>query len=217
MNKCDFCGATEEQTFLYEGVSKSGLVHVCRKCSFKTDLPLIEKKDLSKIDFNTREKVKERLLKLSNIKKENYNPENPLTPRARNLNVADANLRKIVEENFKKNLPAETKTYNDLVPNFHWLIMRVRRIKKIPKEQFSQDIHEPIVAIESLERGILPNDYGHLIRKVENYLGISLFKDKAVKFDASKLLLESKIARNISVSDFQKVAERQKFNEEQKR
>jgi len=212
MKKCNFCGISEEKTILNEGISTGGIIYVCNKCSFKSNIPLIEKKDLSKINFNQREKVRERLLKMSNIKKEDYNPENPL--KSRLLSFNDVNLRKIVDENFKKNIPSEKAIYSDLIPNFNWIIMRARRIKKISKEQFAKDILEPILAIESLERGVLPKDYSHLIKKTENYLGISLFKDKSIKFDASKLLIESKLSNKLTVLDFKKIAEREKFDEE---
>jgi ribosome-binding protein aMBF1 (putative translation factor) len=212
MKKCSLCGVDEGQMSLYEGISKEGIVYICRKCSFKIDIPLIKKKDLSQINFNQKEKVRERLLKLSNIQKDNYNPENPFRPPLHN--VDDKDLRKIVEENFKKNLLSEKVNYDDLVPNFHWIVMRTRRIKKISKEQFSKDIIEPIIAVESLEKGILPKDYTHLIKKIENYLGISLFRDKAEKFDVSKLLIESKLSNDITILDFKKIAEREKFDEE---
>jgi len=170
MKTCRFCGISEDKSLLSEGISKEGVIYICRKCSFKLDLPLIERKDISQINLNDQGRVRDRLLAMSKIKKEEYNPESK--HKARVQTFSDSELRKIVETNFQKNLPKEKMNYDNLIDNFHWTIMRTRRIKKITKEQFAEDIREPIIAIESLERGILPKDYSSLIRKVENYLNM---------------------------------------------
>jgi ribosome-binding protein aMBF1 (putative translation factor) len=126
-------------------------------------------------------------------------------------NLSDHELKKIVETNFQKNLPKEKINYEDLVANFHWIIMRTRRIKKITKEQFAEDIREPIIAIESLERGVLPKDYSSLIRKIENYLNIPIFKDSLSKFDKSSVLQENHVPSGMTIADLKKITDKEKF------
>ena len=64
----------------------------------------------------------------------------------------------------------------DLIDNFHWTIQRVKRIKRITREQFAKGIGESEVNVKMIEQGFLPeNDY-RIINKIEGYLGISLRK-----------------------------------------
>ncbi|MCL5730294.1 MAG: hypothetical protein M1165_01870, partial [Candidatus Pacearchaeota archaeon] len=94
------------------------------------------------------------------------------------------------------------------VDNFHWIIMRKRRGMKISKEKLSEEIKEPLIAVESLENGILPRDYKNLVKKVENYLRIRILKDREI--DHNDIINESKIPSGILIEELKNKASREK-------
>src|SRR3989344_607900 len=94
------------------------------------------------------------------------------------LQKDDATLRKIVDKNFKKNFSTQRKPRPDLIDNFHWVITRFRRMKKVTQEQLAREISEPVAAIQMAEQGILPEKDYILVKKLENYLGIVLIKEE---------------------------------------
>jgi ribosome-binding protein aMBF1 (putative translation factor) len=169
MRECYFCGISEEKAILYEVVGKEGVIPVCRRCYFKeNEMPVVEKRDLNKIPHAT---VRERLAKINHMSIET---EVPKTPRRA---LHDVSLNDLIEKNYRNNLSEVKVDPTDLVPNFHWVVMRKRRQFKISQKELAERICEPAVAIEFLEKGILPQEYYNLVRKVEEALKIQLFKE----------------------------------------
>ncbi len=204
MKECYMCGITEDKALLYEGVHKTkGIVSVCRKCYFKNKMPLVDKKEVPAEVEEKRETVRERLEKISHLKPMAGPPMKKFHESYENVQ-----LRDIVEKNFKKEALPKTKPPEDLVDNFHWVIMRKRRSVKISKEQLSEAIHEPLIAIESLEKGVVPRDYRQLVKKVENKLGVNLFKNKNI--DHNDIINESRVPSGILIEDLKKAREKEK-------
>lgn len=208
MKECYICGIGEDKSVLYDGISEEGVVSICRKCYLKNDIPLVEKKT-SDAGFERRTTVRERLSSMAGLDKRKINfPEKKDNPQ-------DENLKKIIEKNFKENLPKEKISYEDLVDNFHWAIMMKRRSKKLSQEQFAQMIFEPVIVVEHLEKGKLPKDYYQLLRKVERILEIKLFKDQNDGFEPSRIVGETKMASGITISDLKKYQEQNSPNSEE--
>ncbi|PJE81725.1 hypothetical protein COU58_00900 [Candidatus Pacearchaeota archaeon CG10_big_fil_rev_8_21_14_0_10_32_42] len=202
MRECYLCGILEDKSVLYKGIHKSrGIVNVCRKCFFKDRIPLIDKKEENFVKINERESVRERLSRMAhvNVKKR----EEKKIP----YHFEDVHLKDIVEKNFKKDVVV-TKNPPELIDNFHWVVMRKRRSLKLSKENLAESIKEPFIAIESLEKGILSKDYKLLIKKVEGFLGIILFKEKDL--DHNDIITESKVPTGILIEDLKKKAEKDK-------
>lgn len=169
MRECYFCGISEEKAILYEVIGKEGVVPVCRRCYFKeNELPVVERRDPNRIPQAT---VRERLAKMNNLTVER---EIPKAPRRA---LHDVSLNDLIEKNYRKNLSEVRVDPSDLVPNFHWVVMRKRRQFKISQKELAERISEPAVAIEFLEKGILPQEYETLIKKVEEALKVQLFKE----------------------------------------
>ncbi len=118
-----------------------------------------------------------------------YNPNewssSPETKWRRSVDVQkeDLNLKRIMSKNIEKTASAAKKPRPDLVDNFHWVIMRFRRQKKLTQEQFAKEISEPLADIIKAEQGILPEKDYILVRKIENFLGIRLIKDATLKIE----------------------------------
>ncbi|NCN51598.1 hypothetical protein GW931_01150 [archaeon] len=201
MNECYLCGVTKDKAVLYEGIYKSrGIIHVCRKCYFKEKIPLVDKKDIKIERKNSHESVRERLSRMAHVDVPRHE-EKKMT-----FNQEDVHLKDIIEKNFKRELDSSTRAPEDLIDNFNWVIMRKRRSLKISKEKVAEDLFEPLIAIESLEKGILPRDYKSIIKKIENYLRINLRKNKE-EIDHKDIINESRIPSGILVSDLKKKSE----------
>ena len=128
------------------------------------------------------------------------------------LQKEEVSLKNIVEKNFEKNFSKEKRYRPDLIDNFHWVIMRVRRMKKITQEQLAKEISEPITAIKLAEEGILPNDDNKLVKKLENFLGITLIKEESIvpetEVTSVKVLkFEPNEAKNLTIADLKKMKE----------
>ena len=202
MKECYLCGVSEEKALLYEGIHKSyGIVGVCRKCYFKDKFPLVEKKSVNPEDVASRGSVRERLMKMAHVRLEKA-PEKRMAPSFENIT-----LRDIVEKNFKKEAIMPPKPPEDLIENFHWVVMRKRRSMKITKEHLAEKTKEPLIAIESLEKGIVPREYKPLIKKVEGVLGIRLLKNKDI--DHNDIINESKVPTGVLIQDIQEKAKKE--------
>src|SRR3989338_2792393 len=75
----------------------------------------------------------------------------------------------------KENLKKIIKT-KALLDNFHWIILRARRLKHLTQEEFAREIQEPEFIVKSLEEGKISDQ--KVIGKVEKYLGVTLRKEE---------------------------------------
>ena len=138
----------------------------------------------------------------------------------------DTTLKGVVDSNFQKNKPQPRK---DLIPNFHWVIMRARRAKKLTQKQLAENLGEPESLIISAESGVILNNADSLVRKLENYLGIKIrniespytsdvSKDLAVgtnedpalreareRFEREEGSFDKETTENLTISDLQEI------------
>jgi ribosome-binding protein aMBF1 (putative translation factor) len=177
MAECYKCGVSDERERLFDAISDKGVVKICRNCSEDEGLPLIQP-----VDLNKPEKIKtvyERLSAMANLNPEEH--KRALTERAKEDSMKrykqdrqarqDATLKGVIDSNFEKNKP---KSRTDLIPNFHWVLMRTRRSKKLTQKQLAENIGEPVSLIISAESGTILNNADSLVRKLENYLGVKI-------------------------------------------
>ncbi len=125
----------------------------------------------------------------------------------------DSEIRHVIHQNALKAMN-EKKPRPDLIDNFHWAIMRVRRSKKITLEQMSSAISEPILVLKRAEMGLIPEGEYGLITKIENYLGITLVKNKEMQKPQTKPLFgeskefsfEKKVPEDLTILDLKKIS-----------
>ncbi len=158
MVECFKCGVSGESAVLFDAISSVGIVKVCRRCSIVEEIPIIR-----------------------TPKSEDENRPKPQVnagrnPYARPPKQEDMTLRNIVERNFKQNMKEDIGLKNSLVMNFHWVLMRARRSRKMTQEQLAKALREPEIAIKTLEIGFVPEKSLMLIKKIEQYLGVMLRK-----------------------------------------
>ena len=160
MEECFKCHVLETKALLFDAILPDGIVKICSKCSPEEDIPIIKDTLFQKIE--KQQTVRERLSKLSGIN----NVEKT------SFNLKEKNeLRKLVNDNyiFKENL----KLKEDLIRNFHWVVLRARRLKHLTQEQLAQEINEPEIVIRKIETGSAPEKIDIII-KLEKCLNIRL-------------------------------------------
>ena len=165
MAQCFKCEISDERALLFDAISHSGIVKICRRCSIAENLPIIRVKTEEEIE---EQKRKQELSRKQGISSQRTYLKQP--------GKDDMALRKLVEENFRKNFKEDSSLKETLVDNFQWVIMRARRAKHMTQEQFANAIKEPIVAIKTIESGFVPEKSRELISKIETYLFIRLRK-----------------------------------------
>jgi len=160
MEECFKCHAPETKALLFDIILPNGISKICGKCTPRENMPII--KDAVYPGFERQQTVAERLARISGV---------TLTKRPTLKIEEKTKLRKLVEENynFKDNLELK----KDLIRNFHWIVMRVRRIKHLTRKQLAEEIHEPERVIERIEQGFAP-EKENVITKLEKHLGIRL-------------------------------------------
>lgn len=220
MAECYRCGVSDEEERLFNAISNKGVVKICRNCSEREEWPLIQPVDLNKPE--RVQSIYERLSAMAKIDPEKHRKmisEKQMEDEAkkrRNLfsKEQDATLKQIIDRNFEKK---KIQSREDLIPNFHWVIMRNRRLKKLSQKQLAENIGEPESLIKSAEEGVILNNTDVFLKKLENYLGIKIRKgenqylseDSAKKEAIEKLEKEGNFdrdtAESLTIADLQEI------------
>jgi ribosome-binding protein aMBF1 (putative translation factor) len=217
--ECFKCGVSGEKSRLFDAISEDGIVKICEGCSINEKIPFLRKSFLPKSEEVRKEStVYERVSRISSVEKKEQ----------KNINFSqDVTLRDIVDKNFKREILPKSKPKIDLINNFHWVIMRARRFKKITVEQLANEIGVSSLAIKMAEQASLPENYLDFISKLEIYLGVKLLKDEfrvkkiiskplefsneeSKKYDGEideslELKFDPILDKNLNISDLQKM------------
>ncbi len=200
--ECVRCGISEKKVHLFDVVSSLGIEKMCENCANYENKLILDKptktqlKESEKKEIGFREGIKkfERSLVNPNLELEKQN----------------TNLKRILEENSKKKIIENFKPRPDLVNNFHWILMRSRRSKKLSQSELAKELGEAEITIKMSEKGILPEDDYKLINKFEGFFRIQLVKkeylEKAKKETPNQILSFDKVAlKNITIEDLKKI------------
>ncbi|MDO8622734.1 MAG: hypothetical protein Q7R52_00650 [archaeon] len=181
MAYCVYCGATDEKKKIFDVISKDGITPVCEDCVYKADLPIIRKPVIQE-PSNKMPNVRERLSVMAGIKKDEKRDTEVKIP-----SLEETKLKRMVEKNIK--IGAKTKKIQpeDLVDNYHWVLMRERRSRKLSAKQVAETIGEQEMTIKMAEEGILPLDYYNLIAKFEGLYRVKLRQ----KTDSQDLFIDT--------------------------
>jgi len=164
MVECFRCGVSGEKVRLYDAISSKGIVKICGDCNAAERFPIIKRPTTDQIEDSQKQKSVRDTLSGMN--------------RGKLIARREMSLRELVDKNLKERL---SKQPSDLIDNFQWTIQRMRRNRKITREQFAKGINESEATVRMLEQGVLPNNDYKLITKVENYLRINLKKQGVSK------------------------------------
>jgi transcriptional regulator with XRE-family HTH domain len=173
MEKCFKCGASSENTIIYDAISSDGLVRICANCNIKENLPILKKAGAMPVE--KRQTVYERMTRMSG-----FNPkERELREEEEERKKQNEEVKQVMDRNFRdemmtSNLKKETTGESNLVRNFHWEMMKARRAKHMTQRQLAEALGESELAIRMAERGMLPRERERPVRKIENYLHIRI-------------------------------------------
>ena len=154
--ECSKCGRSDNETPLFDVISDEGIVKICGACNLEENFPVVREPG-EKIPMEGRKFVS-RTVATSEDK-----------PKS---------MRDLVEKNFNKNPLIGGEQKDDLVQNFHWLIMRARRGRHLSPREVAEEVGVDAVTILRAERAMLPEDYHDFLMKLESVLGVNLFKSE---------------------------------------
>jgi len=173
--ECFKCGVSESQKRLFDAISRGGITKVCEDCGYEANLTIIKKPTTFQLkEAEKRKTVYQRLSSAAGIDPEKVDFSNPI--KTTTEKAEEITLKDLVDKNFNKGLAKDSKPRPDLVRNFHWIIMRARRSKKLTQEQLAKELQESEAAIKMAEKGVLPEDDNILISKLESFLSIKISK-----------------------------------------
>lgn len=220
---CGICEGDFPEEEMRKVIFNEGITNVCSGC-YREDMPMFEKPDMDKLRgiYNRRAMYK-RLSESAGVKDIEEHKKRISEFGKDSAIIRDAPLRRIVNRNL-----AETKIQKNenLVDNFHWIIMRARRSKKISQKQLAEEIQEPEEIIAMSERGIISPANGILVKKLEEFLRIKILKKPAENkglsdYDKIKMDMISKLkegneididmAKNLNMEDIGKATKKRKW------
>jgi len=195
--ECSRCGISDGNTKLFNVISSKGIVKLCENCSSIERLPIVKQP--------TEEQITE--------------AQKPRSMRERFARPAvrqgETSLRALIDQKFKNR---GSQNHPDLVDNFHWTIQRIRRERKITREQFAKSVGESDETIRLVESGFLPSNDYKIISKIENYLGVSLRKMGSSGFpdtsQARKFVLDNSLIAKEQKEIAQEKTKELKFDKE---
>jgi len=163
MERCIRCKRTEEEVELLEGIYAGGSAKVCERCSLIDNIPVLKTPTLEQLKYSERtESIRARMMRLAGIK----------PPETQKKTLAQE-IKKIDENSMIGRLNQKPAM---LVDNFHWIVLYMRRKRKITAKQLGEALGESEMAIKMVEQNKLPGNYLNLIKKLEKYFGVRLIK-----------------------------------------
>ena len=202
--ECSRCGVYRSD--LADIISSKGIVKVCKDC-LSGDNVQFKKPTESEIQgINKTESLYQRLSNSAGLDAEEHK-KNVFGNEKKDLIEQEASLRNLVEKNAEENGPEVfIKKRNDLIENFHWIIMRARRAKKLSISQLARDIGEAEMVLKKAEQGILPEGNYNVAIKLEKVLGINILgKEVLEKIQTKKRQLgfDDLTSKEITLSELQ--------------
>lgn len=202
--ECFICGTKGEKKVLFSAIVREGVVKICEDCSVKESIPIIKRvSDLQLKESEKNQTVYEKLSKMAGI-----DPKEHKAKFGAIIRKKDENLRKIVEEKAELSFPnlkqAKPETKDDLIRNYHWVIFKARRARRLTQVQLAEAISEPEASIKLIERGVLPDDYHPFIRKLQTYLGVTIFSKPVRK----QLGFDKISSKELTISDLQEIKDK---------
>ena len=165
MEKCVRCGVSEEEVRLFDGIYVNEVVRICERCALLSDVPLIKRPSAEQLKESEKSwKVRERLGRISRVESA---PERAKVESSIRLNQIE-----IIKP--KRN----EKIESNLVDNYHWVLMVSRRKRGLTVKQLAEAIGESESAIKLLEKRVLPEESLELLRKLEQFFNVRIFKKK---------------------------------------
>ena len=200
--ECARCGVSGDLTKLHDVITGEGIVKLCKRCIEEENAPIIHRPTEKEIQSVAKsDSLYRRLSNAAGI--------NP-TEHRKNIqefhikeSKDEVTLRDLVDKKFDKFVKKDLKKRDDLIDNFHWIIMRARRSKKMSVSQLAKEIGESEKVIKMAEQGVMPEGYV-VVRKLEEILGIRILRPEiAQELERQKKQLgfDDYSSKSLTISD----------------
>lgn len=208
--ECSNCGVSSSATRLFDVISGEGIVKLCQECLSSDSIPLKRSGGLSP-GQEKKQTTYERLSTLAGIKDPEEHRKNIFgNPRQEEMKKQEVTLRELIDKKFDKFIKEDVrKKRDDLVDNFHWVIMRARRHRKMSVSQLAREIGESERVVKLAEQGIIPEGYD-LIIKLETILGINLLRPGVTEVmgrQPKSIGFDKITSRTLTISDLKEMRE----------
>ena len=205
--ECTRCGAPGEFVKLHDVISGEGIVKVCDKCLSGDSSPVIHRPTEAQIQGVLKsESLYKRLSSAAGLDPIEHKQNIQDFQKKDVIKKQEVTLRDLVDQKYdqigKKARPKKKR--HDLVDNFHWLIMRARRSKKLTISQLAERVKEPERVIKMAEQGILPEGDYNVVQKLEEVLGVRIMtQEVADELERRKTQLgfDEHSTKNLTISD----------------
>ena len=210
--ECSVCGVSRKKVRLLDVISSKGIVKICEACSKVEDMPILRRPTTFQLKESEKKPpgIYDMLSSVRRQKKESLEEFGKKYEKIK----TETTLKEIVDKKYEMMVSEEKKPRPELVDNFHWIVMRARRLKKLTQEQLAKEISESIAAIKMIEDGILPEDDYRLVNKIGSFLGINLVKDVSKttppgpeKSPARIIKFDTRIMKDLTIADLKKMKE----------
>lgn len=225
MNWCFKCGVSSEKELLYDALADKGIVKACKKCAFEENLPIIKKpsqpaplpkpiipRNLNAELSKNSKSMYQRLSKLSGVKLEERKTEEEKEI----LRRQEQSLKELANKNFREKMREKPANTSEFIENFNWAIMRARRSRRLTPEQLGKAIGESDALIRMAEQGVLRDD-PRVVKKLESYLGIKIYKKGSELADFQKtnqeLSFDPITTKSVTISDLKQIGRRDSRND----
>lgn len=155
--RCAICEKTEDETYLFDGVGRQGIIKVCKDCAEEENIPILKKPKVENIENERKLTVRERMERMSGMTKK----------KDREQLIANKNLNRL-------KIPPKKQTSNKLVDNYDWDLKMYRRRKKISLKQLSEKTQVSEKDLENFEKGQLPENFERIAERIEIGTGLKL-------------------------------------------
>jgi DNA-binding XRE family transcriptional regulator len=196
MEQCYKCGISEHMASLSNAITGEGIVKICNLCEQRESHPIISKTEVQKENEMRDLDIKKRLSKTNYL--------NPIT-QMEEEEKKDAHLKEIIKINFEQKTGQAPKKRDDLIDNFHWVIMRARRLKHVTQEKLARELKVSEQTIFAAEKGIIDEEGYDLAHKLETYLSIKIIKlevrEKMEEQEAKRIGFDPITTKELTIND----------------
>ena len=200
--ECSKCGAINVR--LFDVITGEGIIKLCQYCLSEEDAPVIKKPTSSQFQaVNKTPSIYERLSKSAGLDAKEHKKNIFGSSQQEQMKQQEATLRGLVDRKYDGKIKEIPRKREDLIENFHWIIMRARRNKKMTVTQFAKEIGESEAVVKMAEQGVLPDGDYNIVKKIEAVLSINILKREfAQKAEHKKRLgFDDFSTKTLTISD----------------
>jgi ribosome-binding protein aMBF1 (putative translation factor) len=165
--ECAICYKGQDQVELFEGIYNQEIIQVCNSCAIEEGIPVIRKPSSSQIEKSKEANysVRDRMERISGMRKTSQISDEQ--------SLIQGRMARLREQPKKQNHP-------DVLDNYYWTVNMARRRRKMSTLQLSTSTGISKETIEEIEKGIIPQNFKEVFKKLEYFFGEKLLKEEVL-------------------------------------